>query len=515
VISELHELLTSQLPAFTRSTHVDVSERASFALHLAAFFGSDATKLQVGQPLFEQPLLPVKADAQKSVPVPDGLNLDEAFFTQPEEKRLDFTSAVSRSTPMDPYALAATYKDDFGFQAAKETTQTTAATPSVDPSSSMFYLQSKEQTREGGVAEAASSGGADPTPSSDPLELMRERLAAARLGGAGSVKYNVIREEIQIPTGPGTGAAAPPVAAPTAAPTDADKPKLLPALPEKEITDLQGRLYAMGYSDDRVRLYYCMKAKNLKKQTLRIEIRCEKIEGDGTISDVAIRFPSGLTLQEADGEGWLSISSGQLPDRAKARATLALAPFLAPVSSALTCQLRYTSSGSDSPANQAWELKLPATTFLRPCFKTEDGLAEFMAQHADVLLNNQTAETVSIPLPDKSAQTISEMLPVIVGKKASLCGFHGLQQPSSASGGKGHKFLLMADPPASGPTTLAGQEALPAGAIVVVLCSGQAKEGSVDFRVTVKACRKDVCDGVCAELMNMLKELLTGRLAVA
>jgi hypothetical protein len=270
----------------------------------------------------------------------------------------------------------------------------------------------------------------------------------------------------------------------------------------------------MGYSDDRVRLYYCIKGKNLKKQTLRIEIRCEKIEGDGTISDVAIRFPSGLTMQEADGEGWLTISSGQLPDRTKARATLALAPFLAPVSSALACQLRYTPSGSDSPANQGWELKLPATTFLRPCPKTEDGLQEFMVQHADTLLNSQTAETLSIQLPDKSMQTISEMLPVIVGRKASLCGFHGLQQPTSASG-KGRKFLLMADPPASGPTTLAGQEALPAGAIVVCLCSGQAKEGSVDFRVTVKACRKDVCDGVCAELISMLKELLTGRLVVA
>merc|ERR1719215_887927 len=128
---------------------------------------------------------------------------------------------------MDPYALAATYKEDFGFQAAKETAQTTTATPSIDPSSSMFYLQSKEQAKEGSVTEAASGGGADPTPSNDPLELMRERLAAARLGGAGSVKYNVIREEIQIPTGPGTGVVAPPVAAPTAAPMDVDKPKVL------------------------------------------------------------------------------------------------------------------------------------------------------------------------------------------------------------------------------------------------------------------------------------------------
>lgn len=283
---------------------------------------------------------------------------------------------------------------------------------------------------------------------------------------------------------------------------------------EKEITDLQGRLYSMGYSDDRVRLYYCIKGKNLKKQTLRIEIRCEKIDGGGAISEVALRFPSGLTAQEADGEGWLSISSGQLPDRAKARATLALAPFLAPVSSALACQLRYTAGGADAPADQAWELRLPATTFLRPCPKTEDGLQEFMAQYADTLLNNQTAETLSVQLPGKSTQAISEMLPVIVGRKAGLCGFYGLQQPSAASG-KGRKFLLMAEPPASGPTSLAGQEALPAGAIVVCLCSGQAKDGSVDFRVTVKACRKDVCDGVCAELISMLKELLTGRLVVA
>lgn len=46
------------------------------------------TVASVLRALFEEPLKPVKASAQKKVPVPDGLNLD-AWINKPEELEPD------------------------------------------------------------------------------------------------------------------------------------------------------------------------------------------------------------------------------------------------------------------------------------------------------------------------------------------------------------------------------------------------------------------------------------------
>lgn len=525
VVAELNDMLTLHLPAFARSTHVDVSERATLAWHLSAFFKGDAARVDVGKPLCDQPLLPVRADAQRSMPVPDDLNLDEPFFVQQEAQKVVF--APVRADPTDPYSLAATYKDDFGFLTAKESIRPVTSVPSVDQNSSMFYLLSKGQ----GSTEKASAeteGPATKAAPADPLEQMRERLAAARLGGTGAMKYSVLREEVQAPIAPSAaavfspGGPSMPVPASTEAAMGSTLP--LPTLPEKELAELQGRLWSMCYSDDRVRVYYCIKSKNARKQLLRIELRCEKVDSQDLqvrLSDIAVRFPAGVAVQEAGEGGLLSLSAGELQDRAKVRATIALAPFLAPITCVLQCELQYSfvchvpeaCIGQDfTRTTQCVELQLPSTTVLVPAVMNEDDLAAFMAQRSAELLSNQTAQTLSLSVPGRSTAAICEELPAIVGRAAGLCHFHGLQHDAGSSQSKGQKFLLIAQPPPTGQSILPGQEPLPNGALVVCLFSGLGRDCGLDIRVTVKACRKDVCDDICSQLTSVFQDLVEGRL---
>merc|ERR1712232_942612 len=70
----------------------------------------------------------------------------------------------------------------------------------------------------------------------------------------------------------------------------------LPVPTEKELTDLQSRLWAPCYRDNNIAVYACVRSKNVKKQQLRIDLRCERVAQDAavSISDVALALPAGV-----------------------------------------------------------------------------------------------------------------------------------------------------------------------------------------------------------------------------
>jgi len=513
-VAEMHELLTTQLPGFVLSTHVDVSERATLALHLTTFFKDDSAKVEMGRPLFEEQLLPVNPDAQKSLPTPGDLNLDEPFFAVQETTPQEVFAPV-RADPTDPYLLAATYKEDFGFLAAKDAPPAPAPSASAEQNSSMFYLQSREPAGEEKAARATTGATAEPT-SMDPLEQMRERLAAARMSGTG-MKYQVLRDEIQAPSS--SSAANVPAAASTSGPsaaTPASASSALPAVPEKELTEFQGRLWSQCFRDEHLAVYVCVRSKNARKQLLRIELRCERVGGT-PLSDVVLRFPAGVAVQEAGTEGQVSLAAGELQERsAKVRLNISLASFLAPAACGLACELQYALASQAECAGPvsavaALELRLPATTFLAPVAMSEDDVGMFMRSTS--LLDHQTVQAVKLSAPGRTTEALSEELPGIVARGAGLCYLHGIQQRAAAAAGKCQKFLLVAQPPAaSGQSALPGQQALPEGARVICLCKGTAADGLLELMVQVKSCRKDVCDDVSAQLAGVFRELVEGRL---
>jgi len=514
VLVELHDLLTSLLPTFAQSTHVDVSERATLSLHLTAYFHGDMAKAVAGQPLFSIPLLPVHPDAQKAVPLPDELDLNEPFFVS--EETVPEAFAPVRADPKDPFALAATYKDDFGFLATKEVPPTLAHTsPATETSSSMFYLQSREPQCSDG-----NDGAVLPSPAemADPLEQMRERLSSRSGSGAGT-KYQVLRDEIQAPTMPNVASRAAPSSAPVSrVPGSIASTQGLPLPPEKELAELQGRLWSLCYRDSNIAVYVCIKSKNTRKQLLRIELRCERMgarDAGVGVSDVKLKFPVSVAAQEADAEGFVSIVTGGLQERsAKVKVNLALTVFLTPAICLLSCEVHYSliSQGNAMPTTGMVELQLPGTTFLVPSLMTEDDISDYFQQHTAQLL--QAVQTVNLSVPGRSAESLHEELPTIVGRGAGLCHFHGIQQPC-ASLSSGQKFMLTAQPPAGTDSPLFGQEPLPSSARIVCLCRGLAKEGTLDLSVKVKACRKDVCQDTASHLVAVLKELVEGRLRMS
>merc|ERR1712060_324231 len=103
------------------------------------------------------------------------------------------------------------------------------------------------------------------------------------------------------------------------------------------------------------------------------------------------------------------------------------------------------------------ELPLPSTTFMTPAAMSEDDIAEWMQGHQD-LVSIQAAQALSLSAPDRDEGSLTAELPLIVARCAGLCHFHAIQQ-SGASAAKGHKFLLLANPPASsGATIMPGQQ---------------------------------------------------------
>eukprot|EP00931_Biecheleriopsis_adriatica_P101381 TRINITY_DN76532_c0_g1_i1.p1 TRINITY_DN76532_c0_g1~~TRINITY_DN76532_c0_g1_i1.p1 ORF type:complete len:1040 (-),score=270.14 TRINITY_DN76532_c0_g1_i1:195-3314(-) len=501
-VSELHEILNGNLPALVRSTHVDVSERATLALRISTFYKADAERVASGSALFEEQLKPVKSDAQAQVPVPEALALDEPFFAPEETPQESFMPV--RSDPTDPYALASTYKDDLGFLAAQES-QKQAAAPAVgsNAQSSMFYLgQSKEQ---GSAEEQAKEQQAPSAPEAkDPLVLMRERLEAQRAASAAGTapKYQVIRDEVAAPGGNASASA----------PSPSTGSSSLPVPPEKELTDLQGRLWSVCHRGEHLALYACVRSPNFRKQLLRIDLRCERViaESSTLVSDVALRFPGGVSSQEADASGMVSLAQGELQQRsAKVKANISTAPFVSPGAFDLKCELHYTLTSAEGAApkkeNVAFQLRLPATTFLVPRKMSEDELGEYVASAGD-LLGHQTSQALSLTSSSGAVD-----LPSLVGRCAGLCRFHGLQQAASEQA-KGQKFLLIAGPSPAEAAPLEGQQPLPANAIVMCMCAGIVRGSTVELKVNVKTCRKDVSDDICSQLANTLRELVEGRL---
>jgi len=288
--------------------------------------------------------------------------------------------------------------------------------------------------------------------------------------------------------------------------------------PEKELSELQGRLWSQCYRDEHIAVYFCVRQKSFKKQQLRVEMRCERVGSTpgSSVSAVAVRLPAGLPVQEADGAGLVILVPGELVERsAKVKLNVGLAPFLAPAACPLRLQLQYglaTMGAAGSTETGSLELPLPATTFLEPLSMTEDAMADYIGQHGATMLGHQTAQAVNLSTPGKGAEAIASELPGLVGAAAGLCHFHGIR--GAASGAQ--KFLLVASPPAAqAQSPLEGQAALPPGARIVCMCAGLGREGSLDLKVTVKSCRKDVCDDVCSQLLSIFRELVEGRLRPA
>ena len=89
VLAEAAQMMLNKLPLFTHSTHVEVQERACLAFELAKLYvARKESGVDIGAQLFalfDEALLPVSKAAQRKVPVPEGLDLDTPFFTEPED----------------------------------------------------------------------------------------------------------------------------------------------------------------------------------------------------------------------------------------------------------------------------------------------------------------------------------------------------------------------------------------------------------------------------------------------
>eukprot|EP01119_Soliformovum_irregulare_P006547 TRINITY_DN1867_c0_g1_i1.p1 TRINITY_DN1867_c0_g1~~TRINITY_DN1867_c0_g1_i1.p1 ORF type:complete len:1143 (+),score=392.91 TRINITY_DN1867_c0_g1_i1:240-3431(+) len=72
------KILQERLPLYTQSSHLEVQERACFAMELVNIYleTNGAIGPEIRQ-LFAEPLNPVKHNSWKAIKVPDGLNLDE------------------------------------------------------------------------------------------------------------------------------------------------------------------------------------------------------------------------------------------------------------------------------------------------------------------------------------------------------------------------------------------------------------------------------------------------------
>lgn len=330
------------------------------------------------------------------------------------------------------------------------------------------------------------------------------------------MKYEVMRDELSIPT----------VVESThvGVTRTATLATALPIPTEKEVTDLQSRRWSMCFRNQHVAVYACVRGKNLRKQLLRIDVRCEHLRGSSCVRDITLKMPSGVVAQESGDDGVVRLVQGDLGARsAKAKINLDVTPFIVPRKLSLACKLQYWLSeevGDPEKQNAALgsfqaelELSLPATTFLLPSGSTEDDIAEFIAANSATLLGENSQQTLGFQLPGKTVDELGGWLPSLVGRGAALCNFHGIQQQAASAPSKGYKFLLVAQPFSRLHSELAGQEALPEGARVICLCACMARDSALDVRITVKCFRKDVCDDVCAELSSTFQELIDGRLS--
>ncbi|KAI6238163.1 AP-3 complex subunit delta [Aphelenchoides fujianensis] len=98
-VESLDHLMLSKLPEFTYSSHLEAQERACNLLQILSIIEQKhAQKEKMGEAfaaLFEGELNPVAAKAQRRVPVPEGLNLDE--WIVPPEAETESEEAESDS----------------------------------------------------------------------------------------------------------------------------------------------------------------------------------------------------------------------------------------------------------------------------------------------------------------------------------------------------------------------------------------------------------------------------------
>lgn len=517
-IEDLYALLEERLPTFVQSTHVDVSERAKLTLHLVRCLKTDREKIQACADIVDEPMKPLHTDAQKSIEVPADLDFEASFF-EPAEVPQEMYVGEPRDTT-DPYALASTYKDDLGFLAArdKQNRQLNQSASPKDSSNqtSMFYLGAKSSDSSQGAQVSDPGAAALPTAPTDPLERMRAQMLANRSGQ----KFEVMRDDAppQACTRPAQSSSLGSIPA-----TESSSVLLTP--PEKELSDLQGRLWFSCFQDDYVCVYACVRARNARKQLLRVDFRCERLGDEAAycVSGVAVKLPDGVSAQEADASGVLSIHAGELLGRnAKGKASLGLQAFVAPVPYGLPCVLSYTlaTKGDDAAGAKVcrrdFELPLPATSFLVPATTSEDEIAEFVAEHRE-LLAEQVVQMLSFELAGRTADQIGLELHGIIGRCAGLCHLYGIQQNTAGQQGKGQKFLLVGQPPSApfgiaNDAFLLGHRPLADGSRVMCFCACVPKEESLELRLTVKTSRKDACEGVASHLALTLRELIEGRL---
>lgn len=520
---EMHELMEQHLPGFIQSTAVDVSERATLSLHLSRFLKADMPKVTAGSQLCDEALLPVHPDAQKAVEMPEGLDLDTPFFAPEENPAQTFN--VIAADPADPFALAATYKDDLGLMSASNGPPAAAAAPDASKQqhqNSMFYLQGKDggASKEGATADgSAEAPPAEDKKAVDPLEAMRQKLMAGRSTGS-TTKMEVMRDDVVLP-GQQMGAAAAGAAAPAVA-SSAPPPTGMPTPSEKELTDMEGKLWSVVYKDQFITVYACIRSPNTRKQLMRVDLRCEKAsDAPGSVKTVRLSVKD-LTVQEAGPDGFLILHEGELVTHsAKMKANIVLTDFLTPRAQPFSCVLQYgfelpDGSGEQSSGDKPFNISVPATNMLVPEATTEDDIAEYIATNAQTLLTQQTAQQLSFELAGKTADQLSVELPQLVGRLVGMSRFFGIQQQSAAAN-KGQKFLLVAKPlGAPGQTSrLPGQTPLPENAKIVALVAGLPRDGGMDFKLTVKSSGKEVCDGLCEHMVATLKELVEGRLRPA
>mmetsp|Transcript_29695 Transcript_29695/g.41030 ORF Transcript_29695/g.41030 Transcript_29695/m.41030 type:complete len:1213 (-) Transcript_29695:137-3775(-) len=96
-LNDMVDLMKENMVPFTTSTDIEVQERACFNLTFVNSLenfqleGKSGLGLSISA-LFDSPLNPVAARAQKKVPLPAGLDLDQKINDVPEEKEEDFSS---------------------------------------------------------------------------------------------------------------------------------------------------------------------------------------------------------------------------------------------------------------------------------------------------------------------------------------------------------------------------------------------------------------------------------------
>eukprot|EP00435_Cladocopium_sp_Y103_P026751 s148_g6.t1 len=251
--------------------------------------------------------------------------------------------------------------------------------------------------------------------------------------------------------------------------------------PSQELADLQGRLWTVCHRGQHVAVYVCVRSPNLRKRQIRLDLRCERLDGSLEIADVALQFSQ---VQVESSNGRVVLCSGPLQQRsAKVKANLDSSPFVAPGVFDLRCELEYTvkNDGGEAEAQKVpVELRLPATTFLVPQALGEEPLLAKLAR------------AVSFE------KSVSD-LPMLVGRCAGLSHFHGIQQASGqdrrleADGTAmiDMKFILVAATLPAAATALEGQSAAPSNALVICRCAALVRGSSLEMRVTVKAYQKE------------------------